>query len=87
MSETGEPMNTTSQALERAALDGHRLGQSWQAYFAANAGAISAAIRTNPVGWGRLGERLLHLLTTGDPSGRRAAGDREQGHPSGSKTL
>lgn len=63
--------------LERAALDGHQHGQSWQAYFAAHAGTITAIISSDPAGWGGLRDRLLHLLTTGDSSGRLAAGDQD----------
>jgi hypothetical protein len=68
---------TKIQALERAALDGHHCGQSWQAYFAANVGAITAVIRANPGGWAGLRDRLLALLVSGETSGRLAVGDSE----------
>ena len=63
--------------LERTALDGHRAGQSWRAYFAGNVAEISGIIRSDPAGWSQVRDRLLALLVSGDQSGRLAVGDAD----------
>jgi hypothetical protein len=68
-------MQQTIRQLEQAALDGHRAGQSWQAYFAAHTGAITAIIGSDSGEWGSLRDRLLALLVSGEISGQHPAGD------------
>lgn len=55
----------TIRRLQAAALDGHQAGQSWKAFFGANAGTITTVISSDPAGWGALRDRLLHALVTG----------------------
>ena len=65
----------TIRDIERRALDGHRAGQSWREFFAANVATITVLIRANPAGWPTVRDRLLALLTSGTTSGMTAVGD------------
>ncbi len=76
-------MNTAIQDLERKALDAHRAGIGWPAFWYANAAAIRAA-STNPLRPRQLMVRSMRIVAKGDPSreepgGRcHAEGDRQR---------
>ena len=70
-----EPISDVIRNLEAAALDGHRTGQTWREFFAANVATITVLIRANPAGWPTVLDRLLALLTSGDTGGMLPVGD------------
>jgi hypothetical protein len=73
-----QPIGEVIADLEAAALAGHAAGLTWTQFYGQcwNRGLVQAA-RRDPGGYSRLAERLLGLLTSGDTSGRLAAGDED----------
>lgn len=63
------------KALERAALAAHRNGQGWSQYWEAHADEVRKAEPWSRQRFKRLVDRLLHLLTTGEPGGQEPPGD------------
>ena len=64
--------------LEAAALDGHQRGQTWTAFYGQHwATGLVHVARQGTATYTATVQRLLHLLATGDTSGRLAAGDED----------
>jgi hypothetical protein len=69
-----KPMNIVKH-LERAALDAHRRGESWAAFWRQHEAAVRRAEPWSQEQYRRLVNRLLHLLVSGDESGMEPVGD------------
>jgi hypothetical protein len=85
-------MNATRH-LELLALDCHRDGSTWAAFWQRHGDDVRKAEPYVATRYHRLVRRLLHLLTTGDESGQEPAGEPwllddvpEQPSPHDSKT-
>lgn len=68
-------MSHQQQVLERAAIDAHRAGIGWSAFWDRHGEAIRQVVPYDRRRRRRLVNRLLHLLVSGDPSGQKPAGD------------
>jgi hypothetical protein len=57
-------------AIKAQALEAHHRGETWAAFWQQHADTIRKAEPWNRQRFKRLVDRLLHLLTTGEPSGQ-----------------
>ncbi len=68
-------MSKEERALERAALDAHRRGDTWATFWASHAEQVRAVEPYDRDAYRRLVSRLLALVVSGDLDGQEPAGD------------
>ena len=61
--------------LEKLAIDGHRRGMTWDAFWERYGADVRAQVPYDRRRFHQLFRKLLHLLTCGDTDGMHAAGD------------